>query len=460
MNSISFLTDLVIGPSSFPLDKTSPENKKHWVSKKKSIHPISDEKFWMKSLEPSLYHTLNINSNSNLNLQNIVAKEVLNLNLSDRLDYYEALIDKTCTKIFNEIFENVKSKDNYTTNDIKKKLRWILNEVNRIEDENRSSIFSILKNSKSYPESESVCVCNYFTSVYLKKSMIALYRQISIIDDVTITDWQEDIFLMKSIMDKFDASTYTALKDYTFKYMVEDSTFLIDLYAALKKIYYNSYSKLQNFSWSEIDLKVEIRKLENLTFLIVIKNNLVGDSVILDIDEVLEGSETVIDKVYDEIRYELSLIKYPNDRIYLLGQKINEIKEILNDEFVESNKYLYESIPRKLTRKLQSELEMIIANPKIDLKEFDRDNAKPIKTSLSVPQLVYLFKTLEQYELITPESKNDLYNAVCNSFKSKSTDSISVKSFRNQYLVEPNETTKKFWKDNFIKFFNNIKNNK
>jgi hypothetical protein len=457
MTSISMLMDLVIGPSSFSLDLTNPNNKKKWEIKTKELDQKSGSNYWLKSLEASLYHTINVNSNSNLNLQLIVAKEVQGLKLEDRLVYYQKRIDIVCSMIFSDVFEGVTKPNSIVLDDVIRKLRWLINETNRIEDDNKQSIFSILKDFNSSPESEYVYVCNYFTAVYLKKSIIALYRQISIIDKETTKDWQDDIFIMKSLVEKFDGSTYSALKDYTFKHMGEDSTYLIDLYSTLKKIYYNSYSSQQNISWSEIDLKVEIRKLENLSFLIVIKDRLVGEKVELGLDEVLEGSETVIDKVYDEIRSELSQLKYPNDRIYLLGQKVNEIKEILEDEFVESNKYLLESIPRKLIRKLQSELEMIMANPKIDLKEFDRDKTKPVKTTVSVTQLAFLFKILEENKIITPENRSDLYMAVCNSFMSKQTDGISPKSFQNHYLATPDNSTKVFWKDKFMEFYNQIK---
>lgn len=457
MTSLEQLKDLIAGVASFAKDANGPSSKKHWEKASRELGQFEDQKYWLKSLEPTLYHTLNVNSNSNLDFQRIVAKEIQGLDLSPRLKYYERRIDKLYSHLFEELFEDVNKADSTDLSGVKQKLRWLINRVNKIEDENRTAVFSTLKMPHSPVDSELVAVCNYFTAVYLKKSLVAIYRQICIIDSETSSNWQDDVFIMKSLVDRFDGPTYTALKDYTFKYMGEDPTYLIDLYAALKKIYYNSFSSRQNFSFSEIDLKVEIRKLENLAFLIVIKGDIVGDKVELNLNDVLEGKDIVIDKVYDEIRYELSQLKYPNDRVFLLGEKINIIRETLNDEVEEINNYLFESIPRKLIRKLQSELEMIKANPKIDLKEFDRDNIKPVKTALSVPQLAFLFKMLEDNQIIAPENRSDLYSAICNSFRSKASDSISSKSFQNQYLAIPDNSTKTYWKEKFIDFYNQIK---
>lgn len=56
-----------------------------------------------------------------------------------------------------------------------------------------------------------------------------------------------------------------------------------------------------------------------------------------------------------------------------------------------------------------------------------------IKTSLTVQELAFFFKILEESELFTPENKGDWGKVVVELFKTDRKNSISYKSFMNEY---------------------------
>ncbi len=57
-----------------------------------------------------------------------------------------------------------------------------------------------------------------------------------------------------------------------------------------------------------------------------------------------------------------------------------------------------------------------------------------IKTSLTVQELAFFFKILEESELFTPENKGDWGKVVVELFKTDRKNSISYKSFMNEYF--------------------------
>jgi len=76
-----------------------------------------------------------------------------------------------------------------------------------------------------------------------------------------------------------------------------------------------------------------------------------------------------------------------------------------------------------------------------------------ISTSLSIPELAYLFKLLKEENIIMiPEGKaEEFYRIIADTFSSKQKDSISPSSFKNNFLDKyPVNKVINYWHEIFI----------
>lgn len=91
----------------------------------------------------------------------------------------------------------------------------------------------------------------------------------------------------------------------------------------------------------------------------------------------------------------------------------------------------------------QIELNYNIVEPSIGLVK------NKIKTALSVPQLAYLFRLLENNKLIIAPNKMDLFDIIADTFQTKGSDTISAASIKNKF-DSPEHTAIEFWYSKFV----------
>lgn len=82
-----------------------------------------------------------------------------------------------------------------------------------------------------------------------------------------------------------------------------------------------------------------------------------------------------------------------------------------------------------------------------------------IPTSLSVPELAYLFRALVDESIINPRQNTDLYKAITTIFESKQTDDISVNSFKNKFDT-PDFNAIDSWQEKFAHLMQSAKKSK
>lgn len=82
-----------------------------------------------------------------------------------------------------------------------------------------------------------------------------------------------------------------------------------------------------------------------------------------------------------------------------------------------------------------------------------------IPTSLSVPELAYLFRALVDESIINPRQNTDLFKAITSIFESKQTDNISEKSIKNKFEA-PEFNALDFWQGKFAHLMQSAKKSK
>lgn len=202
----------------------------------------------------------------------------------------------------------------------------------------------------------------------------------------------------------------------------------------------------------------------------------------LTINEFNKKLSFEFDNYYYLVESEINTIQLKADRIKFLNKIIKYLEEInecsfkikdhnniqhldykFKDEF--SQKFISEKSPLDYYNYLESQHDFLkkcierFKQEKQDLenltqKDIDRtfgtssgDISKciginKIKTSLTVQELALFFKILEEAELFIPENKGDWGKVVVELFKTDRMNSISYKSFMNEYYKKFDEQEK------------------
>ena len=103
---------------------------------------------------------------------------------------------------------------------------------------------------------------------------------------------------------------------------------------------------------------------------------------------------------------------------------------------------------KKVNRAIRLKQEQKVGEPKYK-----------IPTELSVPELTYLFRALQQIGKFKPKTNMDLFQLIANHHESKKSEQISWQSVKNHFNNPP-ERARKFWEDTFIDLFNFTKGDK
>ncbi len=168
------------------------------------------------------------------------------------------------------------------------------------------------------------------------------------------------------------------------------------------------------------------------------------------------GYETIISEEYTEQIFSeantATLEKFeehnlPNKRLAAI------IKEEQRLSFLKTNIHIDESalalsIPRKIALMLAVNKAFVNNNLKIDFSKLSETKSNRIKTNLSVPQVAFLFKMLNELkpELFDIKAEADLHRFISANFITKKSgdDGISIDKLR-QLFNQPDTKAAEFW---------------
>ena len=440
--------NLMFGKGAFYLDETKPTNEPYWATKSKSL--TETDLSWVSTLEEKFFHS--IYRGSILSIFHVLTSETNQLKKEARTEYFKAKSYCICSDILSKASKGLRTGEYQSSQEILTKLRWYIFEATKIEERYKRILLSCYQKNKKIEPSEILNVCNYFSSIYLKWSLMLVYRQISIIDNIIITDWKEDSFLKNLLTEKFDLQIFNVLLEYTLKNLNEDNGHIQDLYISLKNMYVNSFLSNELSTLNEYEIRKNLAMIENWILVILIIPDLLEDPIRYSLAKVFQEADAVLSEVYESMKGELMQCDLTTDAIFLLQEKIKTISTILEIKSDDNEIFEIDSIPRNLMKKLELELQTLISNPQIDVKGLYESKIKPIETDLSVPELALLFRVLVDNQIIKPKgSKADLYRSVTKFFQSKSQTSISEDSFKNKYN-SPERSAIDYWEETFTDF--------
>ncbi len=191
------------------------------------------------------------------------------------------------------------------------------------------------------------------------------------------------------------------------------------------------------------------------------------------IDEFKKELNLRFDNYFESFEDEINLIQLKSDRIKLLNTILKDLHSVKDNVFILKGDKITQHFAYNLNNDLKDDfysdnessmcyeffvvqheyLNKCIARikqEKQDLESLTQEDIdrtygtsssdvskcigiKKIKTSLTVQELAFLFKILEESELFTPENKGDWGKVVVELFKTDRINSISYKSFMNEY---------------------------
>lgn len=230
------------------------------------------------------------------------------------------------------------------------------------------------------------------------------------------------------------------LKDYTGHVKNEIFDNLITLTDSSKKAYLNKvlYRLKEHYEYLDQDILTHVEFYSN-------KYNL------NDLDMFRPNSNNLLSSI---------LCEEPNN----LGNDLKR-REFKTDQFpsdAEKIQYLFWQYAIKIHCDILFEfieLQLIELNPNANAKPETKPSITKVDTTLTVPQLAYLFRALVDEKLITPKQKTDLFKAVTEIFKTKATESISPDSFKNKYDA-PESKAIEFWQEKFTHLMQRAKKEK
>ena len=446
------LEDFMFAKDAFYFDIKKPSDNKYWESKMGSLS--QPNMTWVSTLEEKFFHS--IYRGSILSIFHVLTDETSHLNKEPRTEYFKSKTYTICSDILTEASRGLRTGVYQSSQEIIVKLRWYIFEAAKIEEQNKRALLNSYQRDKAIEPTEVLNVCNYFTSINLKWSLMLVYRQISIIDNIIITDWKEDSFLKNMLTEKFDIQIFNVMMDYTLKNLKKDSGHIQDLYISLKNMYINSYLLNELSTLNEYEIKKNLANIENWILIILIIPDLLEEPIRYSLSQASEQEDVILNEIYESIKGELYICDLPTDAIFLIQDKVDTIKTILEIKSVDNEIYQIDSIPRNLVTKLELELQTLISNPNIDVRALYESKIKPIQTNLSVPELALLFRILVDEKIVKLSgSKVDLFRSITKLFQSKSSTSISEDSFKNKYN-SPESSAIDFWDEKFNDFRDNV----
>lgn len=115
-----------------------------------------------------------------------------------------------------------------------------------------------------------------------------------------------------------------------------------------------------------------------------------------------------------------------------------------------------QSLPRRVKNWLSIQRKFIEANIHIDPEKLKQASLPKVRTTLTVPELAYLFRALVDAKIITPRHNTDLFKGIAAIFSSKKETEISSNSIKNKFDI-PEPKAIEFWQEKFYALGHNAK---
>ena len=458
MNWLQDIDDILFGEDGYIRNEKHPSKTEYWESKRKDLaDELSNKCDWEFDAEYELFSSVKKSSPISKLMFFVNDNNICNVLLGDRHIYYESKIKHACYSILNDISREIRNNTIDATDVIKRKVRWYIYETNRFSYKFYTPFSLLLNYEMSVNSIDEINAANFLLNVTLRDCLINLFEHLDIIDNKVDIDKRNDLFIINSLEDKKYADSSYGLFRFHIKKEISKGSMAIlpELYKRIKSIFYYSYSTSTDLSNYDLLLMTDIQLLENAIFVkgfaprifdLEIANNLTSEQ-----SDLFENCYTLIT---EQVRNAL----LPNERMFLIQNITNQLKTFLNDDKNSNNDLFFESVPRKLLRKLTLDYKTIEANPEIDLKELDKNSISPIQTTISVSHLALLFRLLTENSIIKSDQRGELYKTITKAFSSKSVVGVSIseKSFQNNFN-DPDKGSYRFWATKFESFYKECK---
>lgn len=137
----------------------------------------------------------------------------------------------------------------------------------------------------------------------------------------------------------------------------------------------------------------------------------------------------------------------PNKRLEVISGE-EEKYSFLKTGYVIDNDVYKLSIPRKIFKWIEIQKAYITENLHIDFSKLKGVDLPKIQTSLTVAEIGYLLRTLEEEGILQPKNKTDLSRAFSGILSSKKKDDITFDGLHKEFKTPKNKAVS-FWEDKF-----------
>lgn len=185
--------------------------------------------------------------------------------------------------------------------------------------------------------------------------------------------------------------------------------------------------------------------LENFIFLKQVDQSQNPSLEQLTSPELINEHYTIItSQIFDE----LESLNGSTQKLEVIQYKEEDLSWLSEDEI--------QSLPRRVKNWLSIQKKFIEANLHIDPEKLKQASLPKVRTTLTVPELAYLFRALVDAKIITPRNKTDLFKGIAAVFSSKKGIDISSNSLKNKFDT-PEPKAMEFWQEKFYTLGHNAK---
>jgi len=138
----------------------------------------------------------------------------------------------------------------------------------------------------------------------------------------------------------------------------------------------------------------------------------------------------------------------PNKRLELISKEEEKFAFLKTSYNIDNNVYKL-SIPRKILKWLEIQKAYINENLHIDFSKLKGVDLPKIRTSLTVAEIGYLLRTLEEEGILQPKNKTDLSRVFSAVLSSKKKDDITFDGLHKEFKTPKNKAVE-FWDAKFM----------
>jgi hypothetical protein len=455
MTNVFDFESLIYGNNGFESNQIDYNNDKYWLKQYKAIEKEVYSLGWEEAVEMDYFLSDSKSINPiDLNIY-VNNTDIKRIRKSLRVGYYDFKIRHTFYLAMKEVSRQMRETQDFNIDSFIIKIRSYIVESNRLMYKYSKALSLVLEDEYKISNEVSVASSNFVINLFFRNYLLSLYNHISITYKGVELDFSKDAFLRNTIQ-QIRHENISYFKDAHLSKKIAESPYLISsAYRQTKEYFYLTYNNGNDPTLRYIELLSDVIFLENHYFKYDI---LKGLKVEIEFDDNITDEE-LLQLCYTQITNSTKTYILPSTRLMQLDDIIKLIDKFLDDNTSYPNDNIFNSVPRRLKKQLTLDYNTIEANPKIDLKEFEKSLIKPIKTNLSVQQIAYLFKLFEENKIIDvkPNERIEYYKTLSRLFSTSRVENISVDSMTNKYTSKDDNSSKEFWKDKFFTFAKEIK---